>query len=61
MGWFESHTTLTCMASGTVLTLAVHHESDDYLHTIVLAVIGAASSFLVSEFLKWIIRVLRRK
>jgi hypothetical protein len=40
--------------TGTVLTVAATIDTQDYMKTVILAVIGATVSFLVSLFLKWL-------
>ncbi|TNF48432.1 MAG: hypothetical protein EP305_05535 [Bacteroidetes bacterium] len=49
----DSTTTLGTL-TGTVFTVAATIDTHDYLKTIVLAVIGATVSFVVSMFLKWL-------
>jgi hypothetical protein len=41
-------------ASGTLLSITPNIFSEDILKTIILAIIGAIVSFIVSVFLKWI-------
>jgi len=42
--------------SGTLLSVAVTIDHQDYLKTIVLAAVGAAVSFIVTVFLRWVWR-----
>ena len=55
----HDHTTVIGTVTGTVFTVAAQIDSQDYMKTVVLAVVGATASFLVSIFLKWIWKVLR--
>ena len=55
----QDNTTLAGTVTGTVFTVAAQIDSQDYMKTVVLAVVGATASFLVSIFLKWIWKVLR--
>ncbi len=50
------HTTSIGTATGTVLTVCANIGSQDYLKTIVLAVVGALVSFCVSWLLKRLTR-----
>ncbi|WP_165929337.1 hypothetical protein [Flavobacterium hiemivividum] len=51
----ETNLTLkTGTASGTLLSIAPNIFSEDIVKTIILAVVGALASFLVSLFLKWL-------
>ena len=47
-------------AGGTLLTLWINIQQEDLLKTALLAAIGAAVSFSVSLFLKWLVKRLRR-
>jgi len=49
----------TGTAAGTLLSVLPNIFSQDIVRTIILAVVGASVSFLVTLFLKWV--VLRRK
>jgi hypothetical protein len=55
----HEHSTVIGTASGTVLTVFVTIDSQDYLKTVILAFIGATISFGVTLFLKWIVRKLK--
>jgi uncharacterized membrane protein len=50
----HEHTTALGTVTGTVFTVAANIDSHDYLKTVILALIGATVSFLVSVFLKWV-------
>jgi hypothetical protein len=50
----HEHTTALGTVTGTVITVAANIDSQDYMKTVILALIGATVSFLVSVFLKWI-------
>jgi hypothetical protein len=43
-------------ASGTLLSMAPNIFSEDIAKTIILAVVGATVSFMVSLLLKWLIK-----
>jgi mannitol-specific phosphotransferase system IIBC component len=44
----------TGIASGTVLSILPNIYSEDIIKTIILAVVGATVSYVVSLFLKWL-------
>jgi len=46
----------TGTASGTLLSMVPNILSEDIARTILLAAVGAAASFAVTLFLKWIFR-----
>lgn len=50
----HEHTTALGTVTGTVFTVAANIDSQDYMKTVILALIGATVSFLASVFLKWI-------
>jgi len=50
----HDNTTLAGTVTGTVFTVAANIKSQDYIHTVVLALVGAAVSFAVSLVLKYI-------
>lgn len=54
MTYHNDHTTLAGTVTGTVFTVAANIDSQDYIKTVVLAIVGAAVSFAVSRVLKWI-------
>lgn len=54
-----NNTTLSGTAGGTFLSIGPNLNSDDFLRTVILAVIGALVSFVVSVLLKWLLA--RRK
>jgi uncharacterized membrane protein (UPF0136 family) len=54
MTYHNDHTTLAGTVTGTVFTVAANIDSQDYIKTVVLAIVGAAVSFAVSRALKWI-------
>ena len=49
----------TGTAAGTLLSVLPNIFSQDILRTVILAVVGASVSFLVTLFLKWV--VMKRK
>jgi mannitol-specific phosphotransferase system IIBC component len=52
----HSHDSTTALGTvtGTVFTVAATIDTQDYLKTVILAVIGATVSFAVSLLLKWL-------
>jgi uncharacterized membrane protein (UPF0136 family) len=50
----HDNTTALGTVTGTVFTVAANIDSQDYMKTVVLAVVGATASFLVSLVLKWV-------
>ena len=55
----EMETNLTLRvgtATGTLLSIAPYFLSEDIARTIILAVVGATVSFIVSLLLKWLIQ-----
>jgi uncharacterized membrane protein (UPF0136 family) len=50
----NDHTTIWGTLFGTVLTLASTIDYQDYIKTIVLAIIGATVSFIFSVILRWL-------
>ena len=48
-------------AIGTILSALPHLFSSDILRTVLLAIIGAAVSFVASVLLKWIVRPKRKR
>jgi uncharacterized membrane protein (UPF0136 family) len=46
-------TTALGTVTGTVFTVAATIDTQDYLKTVILAIIGATVSFVVSLLLKW--------
>ena len=55
------NTTIIGTISGTLLSVGVTIDHQDYLKTIVLAAVGAAVSFVVSVVLKWVWRKVFRR
>ena len=47
---------LTGMIGGTLLSIFGTLRSEDIINTVILAAIGAATSFVVSFAMKWIFR-----
>lgn len=56
---YNDHTTAAGTVTGTVFTVAANIDSQDYMKTVVLAVVGAIASFMVSLCLKWLWKVLK--
>jgi len=50
----HEYTTALGTITGTVFTVAATIDSQDYMKTVVLAIVGATVSFLVSVALKWL-------
>ena len=59
MEYTDGNTTIIGTVSGTLLSVAVTIDHQDYLKTIVLAAVGAAVSFVVTVALKWVWRRLK--
>ena len=57
----DDNTTIIGTISGTLLSVGLTIDHQDYLKTIVLAAVGAAVSFLVTVFLRWVWRKVFRK
>lgn len=55
----HGHTTAIGTISGTALTILVNIGSQDIFKTVVLAVIGAVVSFIVTITLKWIVKKIK--
>jgi uncharacterized membrane protein len=54
MQHYHDSTTAFGTVTGTVFTVAATIDTQDFMKTAILAVIGATVSFLVSVFLKWL-------
>jgi hypothetical protein len=54
MNHANNHTTIWATLSGTVLTVSTTIDYEDYMKTILLALIGATVSFIFSIILKWL-------
>lgn len=50
----EDNTTIIGTLSGTILSVFAMFDIQDITKTIVMAAIGAAVSFIVTKFLKWV-------
>src|SRR5690554_5817931 len=50
----NDNTTIIGTVSGTILSVVAMFDAGDIIKTVILAAIGAAVSFLVSRFLKWV-------
>lgn len=55
----SSNTTIIGTAGGTGLTVLANIGSQDIAKTIVLAIVGAVVSFLVTITLKWLVKKIR--
>lgn len=56
----HEHTTALGTVTGTVFTVAATIDTQDYMKTAILALVGATVSFLVSVFLKWVWKILQQ-
>ena len=54
-------TTLSGTAGGTLLVLMVNLNTGEIIKTVILAVIGALVSFMVSLVMKWLVQFLKKK
>jgi hypothetical protein len=59
MSLSHDHSTALGTVTGTVFTVAATIDTQDYIKTVVLAIIGASVSFAVTMILKWIWKILR--
>lgn len=50
----QDSTTAMGTLTGTVLTVSATIDTQDYMKTMILAIVGATASFAVSVFLKWL-------
>ena len=50
----HEHTTVLGTVTGTVFTVAATIDTQDYMKTAILALVGAMISFVVSKVLKWL-------
>lgn len=50
----QDSTTAMGTLTGTVVTVAATIDTQDYMKTMILAIVGATVSFGVSVFLKWL-------
>lgn len=60
MTHYHDHTTIAGTVTGTVFTVAANIDSQDYIKTVVLAIVGAAVSFAVSRVLKWLWQIISK-
>jgi hypothetical protein len=51
----HDHSTALGTVTGTALTVVAQIDSHDYLKTVILAMVGAIVSFVVTLFLKWVV------
>ena len=56
----HEHSTTLGTGSGTVLTVFVTIDAQDYLKTVVLAIVGATVSFVVSLIFKWVMKKVKK-
>jgi mannitol-specific phosphotransferase system IIBC component len=56
----HDHSTALGTVTGTVLTVVAQIDSHDYLKTVILAMVGAIVSFVVTLFLKWVVKKAKR-
>lgn len=57
----ESNTVRIGTVSGTLLSIVPPLLAQDIVRTIVLGAIGAAVSFTVTLFLKWLVGIVRKR
>jgi hypothetical protein len=50
----QDSTTALSTLTGTVFTVAATIDTQDYMKTMILAIVGATVSFAVSVFFKWL-------
>lgn len=56
----HEHSTALGTASGTVLTVFATIDVQDYLKTVILAIVGATVSFVVSLIFKWFMKKVKK-
>lgn len=54
------HSTTLGTATGTLFTVIATIDSHDYLKTVILAMVGAVVSFVVSLVLKWLVKKIKK-
>jgi hypothetical protein len=52
--------TIVGTVGGTVLSVIPNLDTADVLRTLILAAVGAAASFLATQFLKWILKRIKK-
>ena len=52
--------TIAGTATGTILSVIPNMESADLLRTLVLAIVGAVASFIVTQLMKWILKRIKK-
>lgn len=57
--YHQDTTTVVGTVTGTVFSVAANINSQDYTKTVILAVVGATTSFLISLCLKWLWRAVK--
>jgi mannitol-specific phosphotransferase system IIBC component len=62
MGGFQhiENDTIMGTATGTILSVIPNVESADLLRTLVLAIVGAVVSFIVTQLMKWILKRIKK-
>lgn len=56
----HDHTTAIGTLTGTVFTVFAHISSQDIIRTIIMAVVGATVSFMISKLWRWLWELFRR-
>ena len=56
----EDNTTIIGTLSGTILSVIAMFDVQDIVKTIIMAAIGAAVSFMVTKFLRWVWEKVKR-
>jgi hypothetical protein len=56
----HDHSTALGTVTGTVLTVLATIDLQDVFKTVLLAIIGATVSFVVTLFLKWVVRKIKK-
>lgn len=56
----QDSTTAMGTLTGTVVTVAATIDTQDYMKTMILAIVGATVSFAVSVVLKWLLNKLNQ-
>jgi hypothetical protein len=60
MAYHIENDTIAGTVGGTVLSAIPNLDTGDVLRTLILATVGAVASFLATQFLKWILKRIKK-
>ena len=60
MAYHIENDTIAGTVGGTILSVIPNLDTADVLRTLILAAVGAAASFLATQFLKWILKRIKK-